>query len=159
MKKFFNIFHTIELIFCSVAMSIMVILTAGNVIARRFFNSSWSFTEELTCALFISITMLGAAMLCRSNGHISLDIITNLLPKSLHKIFVGISVLVAVAISLVLIIYGIEMVMSEIRTGQTTPALHIKEWIYGLTIPVGGVCIFLHVLEWGVQELARKEEK
>jgi len=159
MKKLLDVLHTIELVFCSIAMSVMVFLTAGNVIARKFFNSSWSFTEELTCALFILITMLGAAMVSRANSHISLDVVTNLLPKWTHKPLVVFTTLIISAFCVVLVYFGIQMVLSEVRSGQTTPALHIKEWIYGLTIPVGGFFVLLHTLEWGVQEMKKKGEE
>lgn len=158
MKKILNVLCKVELVVCSVAMCVMVFLAAGNVIARKLFNSSWSFTEELTCALFIFITMLGAGMLSRSNGHISLDIVTNLLPKPFHKPLVALTMIVVSLVSVVLIVSGIRMVISEIRSGQTTPALHIKEWIYGMTIPVGAFFILVHSLEWCIQELRKKGE-
>lgn len=159
MKKFLDSLTKVESLICVLGLAVMTFLTAGNVIARKIFNSSWSFTEELACAFFILITMFGAAMSARKNNHICVDILPNILPKGAIKPLLTLAMIVEVAFGVILVVFGIGMVISEIESGQTTAALHIKEWIYGLTIPVGGVFITLHALEFGIRTLIEKEEK
>ena len=48
--------YTIEEILLAITMGIMTLLTAGNVIARKLFHSSFSFVEEITIILFIVAT-------------------------------------------------------------------------------------------------------
>lgn len=159
MKHIFRILSKIELLFSSIAITAMVFLTAGSVIARKVFNSSWSFTEELTCALFVAITMIGAAMLSQANGHITLDIMPSLLPRSFQKPLIVIAIVVPCLFSVILTGYGLQMIIDEYTAGMTSPALKVPEWIYGSAIPIGGLLIFLHTLEWGIQTLCKKEKE
>ena len=92
-------------------------------------------------------------MLCSSNEHINLDIFEGILPKVFKKIFVCISLAAALFFSGILCYYGFQLVLSEMKSGQTTAALHIYEWIYGSTIPAGSLLIIIHLIEWGIKEL------
>lgn len=159
MKKFLDLLTKAESYICVFGLAVMTFLTAGNIIARKIFNSSWSFTEELACAFFILITMFGAAMSARRNNHICVDILPNILPRGARKPLLTLAMIIEVAFGIILVIFGIGMVASEVRSGQTTPALHIKEWIYGLTIPVGGFFITVHALEFWLRTMFGKEEQ
>ena len=41
---------------------IMLVIAFGNVVSRYLLPTSWAFTEELTCGLFILVSLLGAAL-------------------------------------------------------------------------------------------------
>ena len=41
---------------------VMLVVAFGNVLSRYVLPVSWAFTEELTCGLFILVSMLGAAL-------------------------------------------------------------------------------------------------
>jgi TRAP-type C4-dicarboxylate transport system permease small subunit len=159
MKKILDALAIAEKATAGAALCIMVILTAGNVIARKLFSTSWSFTEEITCVLFILVTMIGAAVAARNGSHIGLTFITDLLPKRLNKPLAVLSLIIAAIFAIILLVTGIGMVKAEIASGMSSAALHIREWIYGMTIPIGAVLILIHFAENNIKAFLKKEEE
>ena len=58
-RKFMKAVTKVEEVVLSVAMMLVLVLTFGNVIARKIFMHSWGFTEEITVAVFVLISLLG----------------------------------------------------------------------------------------------------
>jgi len=155
MRKFFC---NLENHIMAGALFIMTFITVINVMSRKFLHLSMSFLEELTTAMFILISLLGTAAAARKGAHLGLSIFTDLLPKKYQKYVVAFSTLCAIFFSYFLIRYGIDMVISEVKSGQTTPSLGWPEWIFGLAIPVGGVIILIRFIEYGLKFIRAKED-
>ncbi|MDO4719264.1 MAG: TRAP transporter small permease [Peptostreptococcaceae bacterium] len=135
-----------EEVVIAITMGIMTLLTAGNVIARKVFQSSFSFVEEITIILFIVSTLLGTAIAAKRNQHMGFSGLTEILGKKGRLIFEVLGELVCIAFFILVFWHGIGMVQGEIRSGMTTPALGLPEWIYGLSIPVGALFIVFRYL-------------
>lgn len=159
MKKVLDVLAIAEKAIAGVALCVMVVLTAGNVISRKLFSTSWSFTEEVTCILFILVTMIGAALAARKGSHIGLTFITDLLPKRFNKPLAVLSLIIAAIFGIILLVTGIGMVKSEYVSGMRSAALHINEWIYGMAIPLGAVLILTHFAENNIKAFLKKEEE
>lgn len=147
MKNFFDHFEEYVL---SVSLLIMTFITFANVLARKVFQASWAFTEEITTALFILSSLLGAAAAAKKGAHMGLSALTDLLPEKLQKYVALITVLAATVFCGFLIKYGFDMVLTEIAFGQTTPALGWPEWIFGLAVPIGGIFIGIRFIQYGI---------
>lgn len=154
MKKFIDNFE--ENIMAG-ALFVMTFITVINVISRKFLHLSMSFLEEITTMMFILISLLGTAVAAKRGAHLGLSILTDLLPKKFQKYIALFSTLCAVFFSYFLIKYGIDMVISEMKSGQTTPSLGWPEWMFGLIIPVGGILILIRFIQHGIGELKTKE--
>ena len=63
-KKLMDIVAMVEKTVLVVTMILILVLTVGNVFSRKVIHQSWSFTEELVVAIFVLITLLGAALSC-----------------------------------------------------------------------------------------------
>lgn len=133
-----------------ITLALMTVITVMNVISRKFLDASWAFTEELTTNMFILNTLLGAAVGAKRGTHMGLSVLTDLLPRKFEKYVKLITTIVAVFFCGVLLKYGVDMVMSEIASGQTTPALGWPEWIFGLSIPVGAFLMLVRFIQYGV---------
>jgi len=155
MRKFISNFENYIM---AVALFIMTFITVINVISRKFLHLSISFLEEITTAMFILISLLGTAAAAKKGAHLGLSIFTDLLPKKYQKYVVAFSTLCAIFFSYFLIRYGIDMVISEVKSGQTTPSLGWPEWIFGLALPVGGVMILIRFIEYGINSFKAKED-
>lgn len=60
---------------------LVLVLTFGNVIARKIFQHSLGFTEEITVAVFVLISLLGAGVAARDGGLVNLSLIPDRLEK------------------------------------------------------------------------------
>lgn len=155
MKKIINNFENYVM---SVGLTIMTFITVINVISRKFLGLSMSFLEEITTAMFLLTTLLGAAAAAKRGGHLGLSVLTDLLPKKLQKYVVLITWLAAAVFSVLLLKYGIDMVQSEIRMGITTPSLGWPEAIFGSFVPIGAVFILLRFTQWAFNSIKQSKE-
>lgn len=129
---------------------VMTTIAFMNVLSRKLLGMSWSFTEEITTNLFILISLLGAAIAVKKGSHLGLNLLYERVSNRYRRLITIITTFVAAFFSLSLLIYGIEMVYSEILSGQLTPALGWPEWIFGSFVPLGALLIFIRVIQTGV---------
>lgn len=153
-----RIFVKLEEWLVIVMMATICLLTFGNVLSRHIFKASFSFTEEITTNLFAYIIFIGAALLARENGHLGFALLTDFLPKKLQKIiiiFIGCLTTVFFAI---LLKHGLDMVLSQYKYKQLTPAMGLPEWIMGLSVPLGALLCLIRFWE-GYIKLLKSDEK
>ncbi len=148
-----KIFEYVEEILITIGLVVMTTLAFGNVLSRYLFHASWSFTEEITTSLFVWVTFLGASVAAKRKGHLGLSIITDNLPPKGQKVAVLFSVATATVVFGILLKYGLEMVITQYKMNQTSPAIGWPEWIYGTAIPVGAILMIVRFLELGYNEL------
>ena len=84
-KKIMDVLAGIEKLILVVSTILILVLTVGNVFSRKVIHRSWSFTEELVVAVFVLITLLAAALACREGELVSLNLVTERLPKKNKK--------------------------------------------------------------------------
>ena len=84
-KKLMDFVALVEKAVLAATMILILVLTVGNVFSRKVIHQSWSFTEELVVAIFVLITLLGAALSAREGGLVGLNLVTERLPKSCKK--------------------------------------------------------------------------
>ncbi len=147
MKKFINNF---ENYFMAGGLFVMTFITVINVMSRKLLGLSMSFLEEITTAMFILISLLGAAVAAKRGGHLGLSVLTDLIPKKYQKYVALLTWAAAAFFSFFLIKYGIVMVQSEIKMGMKTAALGWPEWVFGIFLPIGGMFIFLRFTLWTI---------
>lgn len=155
MKK---ILEEFEHPFLAIGMLLMLIIAFANVIARKL-QIPLAFTEELTCALFIFVTLLGSAVAAKNGAHMGLSVLTDLLPKNIRRFVPLITMLAAWIFCGYLLVYGIAMVQSEMKFGQTTAALGWPEWWFGSFVPIGALFMLIRFTQFGIREFLKKEDK
>jgi len=153
-----KIFGNIEYYVMSAGLTIMTFITVINVFSRKFLGLSMSFLEEITTAMFLLITLLGAAAAAKRGAHLGLSVLTDLLPKKLQKYVSIITWLVAVVFSVLLLKFGIDMVQSEIKMGITTPSLGWPEAIFGSFVPIGAIFILIRFTQWTFNSIKQSKE-
>ncbi|MBQ7824986.1 MAG: TRAP transporter small permease [Clostridia bacterium] len=143
---------------CSAAIVLMlgamVIITGAQIICRTWFTAlSWS--DEVTRYLLIWSTFLGATVVYRHNGHISVTILQDAVkPKVAKALRVAVHAICFVLFA-VLFYYSTLYCM---KLKKTATAMPIKmKWIY-MCIPISMVMMMIHSLLMGVEE-ATKEVK
>ena len=158
MKKISALLDHLEKWILVISLSVMLIITAGNVLSRKLLHFSWAFAEELTVILFIFSSLVGAAAAAKKGSLIGLTLLYDLVPHRFRKVFYITLLIASLFFTVILVYFGIDMVRSEIESGMTTAALGLPEWIFGLSIPVGGTFIGIRLIQYCVEMLLRKED-
>ena len=122
---------------------IMLVIAFGNVVSRYLLPTSWAFTEELTCGLFILVSLLGAALGVKDGKAMGISIVTDLLPARCQKYITIIQGLFTGIFGFLLLYYVIVMVQSELRLNMRTAALGSPEAIFGSFVPIGGAALMV----------------
>ena len=82
-KGIMRVITVIENAVLAVSMLLVLVLTFGNVVARKVFNHSWGFTDEIVVAVFVLISLLAAGVAAKEGGLVNLGLITdNVGPKA-----------------------------------------------------------------------------
>lgn len=128
---------------CSVLLLAMVVLVTWQVISRYALNDPSTFSEELLRFGVIWLSLIGTAYVAGKTGHMSVDLVKDLLPGKWQA---ALNILIQVAFIAfavgVLIIGGMRAV--NIAAQQYTAVLQIPMGaIYG-SLPVAGVLTLVY---------------
>lgn len=148
-----RILSNIEEYISVVGLIIMTSIAFMNVLSRKLLSLSWSFTEEITTNIFILISLLGVAIAFKRGAHLGLTLLYDKVSPKTKKALTVFIMLVGVFFSILLLVFGVQMVISEINSGQTTPALGWPEWVFGSFVPIGALFILIRVVESSLQVL------
>ena len=143
-------------------MLVMLVIAFGNVVSRYLLPTSWAFTEELTCGLFILFALLGAALGVRDGKAMGISLLTDLLPARCQKYVTIIQGIFTGLFGYLLLAYGIDMVQSELRLNMRTAALGWPEAIFGSFVPIGGAALIvgsLCLIIKGIKEIRADHSK
>jgi len=112
----------------AVALFVLIICTFVQVVGRYIFNSSPAWTEEFARYAFIWFGSLGAAVALDKNLHASISVFTDMLPKSVQKYLAILMKLMIVAISVLMIITGLQLTKATLNT--PSPAIRLPmAWV------------------------------
>ena len=156
-KKLMDFVALVEKAVLAATMIMILVLTVGNVFSRKVIHQSWSFTEELVVAIFVLITLIGAALSAREGGLVGLNLVTERLPKSCKKPVIILITLLSVAFTAVLFKYGLDKVITQMQNGKRTFVLNWPEWIFWSFVPIGAACMILHFIEYCVDECTKTD--
>ncbi len=138
---------------CSVAIVIMlgamVIITGAQIICRTWFTAlSWS--DEVTRYLLIWSTFLGATVVYRHSGHISVTLLQDAVKPRVAKVLRVAVHVICFALFAVLFYYSTLYCM---KLKKTATAMPIKmKYVYSC-IPVSMVIMMIHALLMGTEEV------
>jgi TRAP-type C4-dicarboxylate transport system permease small subunit len=128
--------------------SVLVADVLWGVLTRYLLGGQARWSEELARLLMVWLGLLGAALACREEKHLGLDIVVRQWPEALQawvRIFYNVCV---GSFALVVMVWGGgHLVAQRLAAGQMLPALGIsKAWFY-LALPVSGLLIVLFSVE------------
>ena len=148
------ILEKIEKFVSCVCVSIMAVLVFGNVIARFVFNHSLAVSDEMSTYLFVLMSFMGTAIAARRGAHLGLSIVTDRLSANARKNVQLVMYGVSAFFCLLIVIFGVQMVISQYSLGQETAAMQWPEWIYSSFVPVGACFAMIAFLQ-GIVNIAK----
>ena len=158
-KKLMNALAAVEKIVLVISTLLILVLTVGNVFSRKVIHQSWSFTEELVVAIFVLITLLGAALSAREGGLVGLNLVTERLPKSAKKPVMILITIFSVLFMGILFYYGMDKVLAQLANQKRTFVLNWPEWIFWSFVPIGAGCMILHFIEYCLDFCLKKDDE
>ncbi|MCR4903256.1 MAG: TRAP transporter small permease [Butyrivibrio sp.] len=155
-KKIMSIVTTIENIVLAASMLFVLVLTFGNVIARKIFNHSWGFTEELVVAWFVLISLLAAGVAARNGELVNLALIPDMVSLKVKKILTFISTIICVIYAVLLSVEAFDRIVND---HTFSPILHISKSVFWSFVLIGGVSLILHCIEHCIDFVFTREDE
>lgn len=136
-NKIMNKVLGLDYVIAGISLSALILITFLGVIYRYFLNSPLIWEEEIQLALITWTIYFGAAAAFRSGSHIAIDMIVDMLPKPIQKLFDVLIFLVTTYVLFFLMTNGYSLVQQFIRTHRMTNILHLPSQYIYIAIPVG----------------------
>lgn len=143
-KKIMNVVAKIEGIILSVSLILVTALAFGNVVGRKVFNHSWGFTEEITVAVFVLISLLGAGLASRTGDLVNLALLPDMVGKKGKKVLKFISSIICLIYSAIMLREGWIIMAKDIKL---SPILYIPVKYFDAFIVIGAVSLIIHFVE------------
>ena len=128
----------------------MMTLTTADVIARYVFNSPTMWADEMASYLLIAIVFLGLAENIRADGHIRIDVVTNLVPPGPRRFLEVLTYAVGVVFSAMLLAGTWTRFHNFwVRNTLSDSPLMTPMWIAMVPVLIGAA-IFAVTVVWGL---------
>lgn len=137
--------------------SALLLITAVvflNALGRYLFSFAILGAEELARLLTVYLCFLGAHVLLRRDGHVSVDILPLLLPAPLLRVLRGVVGLIGLVCMVYLAWYAWQLTGFSARTGQRSTTLPVPRFVFFLPIAVGSSLMAVAALEKVVRAVA-----
>ena len=137
-----------------IMLGLMVVITTAQIICRTWFTAlSWS--DEVTRYLLVWSTFLGASVVYRHSGHISVTILQEKVPAGVGKAM-------RIAVHAICLVLFAAFLFYSVRycgkLNKTATAMPIKmKYIY-LCIPISMGVMMVHALTMMVREILGERE-
>ena len=119
----------IDIVVASIILAILIVLTFLGVVWRYIFNAPFTWLEEVQTSCMVWIVFAGAGAAFRSGNHVAIEMIVDLMPKSMQKIM---EILISIV---VVVVIGYLFIQVFVKSGRSTSMLKIPySWVYGIAI-------------------------
>jgi TRAP-type C4-dicarboxylate transport system permease small subunit len=135
----------IEENFLCLCLVVMILIACIQILLRTLFASGMSWADPFLRHLVIWSGFLGAARATSQGKHIALDIITFLVPQSMHPWLQAITNLFSSIVAGFLTWAAYLFIKNEI-TFNSTELLSVPSWIWNLIFPISFALISLRFL-------------
>ena len=138
-------FVSIERWVLALVMAALCLITMGNVVVRYFTSISFAFTEEISVALMVVMTLIGTATAFYRDKHIAILFVVELFGERVRNAFGLFSRCASLAMFALLVWYGGRMAWDDFRFDVTSPALGVPQWLYSVWLPLLSLLIALRL--------------
>ena len=163
-KKIMNVLGYLESALQVIIGIVITVIAFANVCVRYLSNGQLAYTEELVVNIFVLMIMCGCSLCARDGSLISLSLVFDSVGKKGKKIIAVVGGLLSIAFYVVLTWTGWQKSMNLFAKGKLTASLLIPEGLFMLALPIGGLLLILHTIEYTMDVLTEqapfmKEEK
>lgn len=132
-----SLISRVEEIFSSTCLASMIVIISVQVFRRYVLQNSLDWSEELARYFFIWAVYIGCSFATQEDRHLEVTILRQIKGGRYARTITIIAHALTIIFSGCITVWGTQMVVFLIGTGQKTQALEISMfWIY-ITIPLG----------------------
>ena len=135
----------IERALMAAAMGLLCVITMANVLVRYFTNFSFAFTEEISIALMVSMTLVGASHAFATRHHLTIVYFAEHLP-ALRRIAPKLALLCSLLMFGLIAFYGARMAWEDYEFEVTSPSLGVPQWLYTIWLPALSLLIVARLI-------------
>jgi TRAP-type C4-dicarboxylate transport system permease small subunit len=118
----------------ALCMAGLVLITLANVLTRYFTDESLAWTEEFSIFLMIILTLAGAAVAAKKDGHLRIEAVYESKDPARRAKLKKFSAWVCAVFFCVLAVLFARFTYDEIRFGETSMGLGVPRWWYSVWI-------------------------
>lgn len=155
-KKIMNVLGYLESAIQVIIGVVITVIAFANVCVRYLSNGKLAYTEELTVNIFVLMIMCGCALCARSGSLISLSLLFDLSGKKGKKILAVIFTVISIAFYAVIVYTGWDKTQTLLHQHKLTASLLIPEGWFMAALPLGGVLLILHSIEYLIDILTEQ---
>ncbi|MCD8249976.1 MAG: TRAP transporter small permease, partial [Lachnospiraceae bacterium] len=86
-------------------------------------------------------------------GLSSLSLFTDRMPRKVRLVVDVLVILLSILFAGIMLWFGIQRCLTQIRSNRTTSILQLPEWYYSSFVPIGGALLILHFIEKMVDDI------
>lgn len=152
-KKIAEKYNKTEEVLLIISLMVTVCLIFGQIIMRKVFNDSLTWSEELARYIFIWQIWLGTSIGFRDDKHIKITIIRDLFKGKKLIIFDIFSRLILLVFCVFLVVFGMQLVDRLFTTNYLSAALRIPMyWVY-IALPFSSFIVCLRIITKMVNDI------
>ena len=133
----------LEDIFAAVCMGVLALITFANVVLRYLTDQSIAWTEEISIAIMIVMTLAAAGSAVARERHVAIEYFMERGSPQRRRVLALIAAGSVVVLFAAMAILGGRMVWDEYRFGETSPGIGVPKWWYSIWLPILSVTIAL----------------
>lgn len=142
-KRFYN--KAEEYLLVS-SLALTVILVFAQVVMRKIFNQSISWSEELCRYIFIWQIWFGVSLAFRNKQHIAIEMVTDKLNGKSKIIYQMVANIITLGFNIFLMTYGFKLVSMMIGRGAVSSGLRVPLYIVYLAVPLSSLVIVFRLV-------------
>lgn len=148
-----------EYVLCA-SLVFTTLVVFAQVIMRSIFNSSLTWSEELTRYIFIWQIWLGVSIAQRDKAHIKVELLNTFVKNEKVRAVVDIfATLILIAFNIFLVAKGSELVQQMIQRGNVSGAMRLPMYYVYAALPVSSFILTLRLLGQLVEDCKKMAGK
>ena len=146
MKKILRYIVNADLFLSGISLVCLIIITFTGVISRYVFNTSYVWGEEAMLALIVWVVWFGGSAAFRHGNPIRIEIVVDMFPKRIQKIFSVFICLISTALLLYLLLRSISFLELMYNSKRVTQVLHISKTLVYSCIPISCILMIVNMI-------------
>ena len=136
----------VEDVFAALCMGILALITLANVALRYLTDQSIAWTEEISIAIMVVMTLAAAGSAVARERHVRIEYFMERGSPQRQRLFALVAAGAVVVLFGAMAVLGTRMVWDEYRFGETSPGIGLPKWWYSIWLPVCSLAIALRAV-------------
>ena len=133
--RILKIIHKIEDSLLALLLLAMLLLASSQIFLRNLFDIGFSWADPLLRVMVLWIGMLGALAASRDNKHITIDVLTRLMPATLRRLTHIFTSLFTAVVTGIIAYHAVRFVIMEYKSDSIAVA-GMPAWLFEIIIPI-----------------------